>query len=74
MYKCTAASLGTDKLKKMMKQVKMIKLVIMRLRSLSGSHNYGQPWTATILCSDFDREGKNILENFLFSPNIYDNV
>ena len=39
-YMCTAASLGIDKLKKlvkMMKQVQMIKLVIMRLRSLPGS-------------------------------------
>jgi hypothetical protein len=37
---CKAASLGIDKLKKlvkMMKQVQMIKLVIMRLRSLLGS-------------------------------------
>ena len=39
-YECTAASLGIDKMKKlvkMMKQEKMIKLVIMRLRSVSGS-------------------------------------
>ena len=39
-YKCTAASLGIDKMKKlvkMMKQVKMIKLVEMSLRSVSGS-------------------------------------
>ena len=39
-YKCTAASLGIDKIKKlvkMMKQVKMIKLVVMSLRSVSGS-------------------------------------
>ena len=40
LYKCTAASLGIDKMKKlvkMMKQMKMIKLVIMSLRIVSGS-------------------------------------
>ena len=39
-YKCTAASLGIDKMKKlakMMKQVKMTKLMVMSLMSVSGS-------------------------------------
>ena len=39
-FKCTAASLMIDQIKKlakMMKQVKIINLVIMRLRSVSGS-------------------------------------
>ena len=39
-YMCTAVSLGIDKmmiLVKLMKQVKIIKLVIMRLRSVPGS-------------------------------------
>ena len=40
VYKCTDASLVIDKMKKLVKlmnQVKMIKLVIMSLRSVSGS-------------------------------------
>ena len=40
LYKCTATSLGINEMKKlanMIKQVKMIKLLIMRLRSVSGS-------------------------------------
>ena len=39
-YKCTAASLGIDKIKKlvkMMEQVKMIKFLVMSLRSVPGS-------------------------------------
>ena len=40
VYRCTDASLVIDKMKKLVKlmnQVKMIKLVIMSLRSVSGS-------------------------------------